>query len=358
MIRPRIAVLGTGANGISVGADLTQAGYDVTLIDQWPENVRELQRSGATIVMPTATEVVPVRARDLCDVATFREDFDVVLILVKAYDSRWAAELIKPHLAPDALVVGVQNGMSVADIADVVGPAHTMGCVIEITSTQFDPGVVERHSPKDRSWFAVGSAFEQTRGREAEIAELLGVVGTVEVVDDILSAKWMKLVSNATTLVTTAILDLPMIGAAAIPEMRQFMLRSGQEALDVGRAAGFTTLPIFGLTPADVADHDTVVETLLDTLLGGFVLPSSKTTILQDWMKGRHSEVDDLNGRVVRTGAEHGVATPANAAVVDVAHRIERGELAPDRGNLTLLLEAEREAEREATTAHGVAIPI
>ena len=71
------------------------------------------------------------------------------------------------------------------------------------------------------------------------------------------------------------------------------MLRSGQEALDTGAAIGHRVLPIFGLTPDDVRQTNRLVETLLDTLLEGFVLPHTKTTVLQDWIKGRHSEVDD-----------------------------------------------------------------
>jgi 2-dehydropantoate 2-reductase len=86
------------------------------------------------------------------------------------------------------------------------------------------------------------------------------------------------------------------------------------------------------------------VETLLDTLLGGFVMPDSKTTILQDWIKHRRSEVDDINGLVVRTHAALGGSAPANAAVVEFAHRIERGELEPGLGNLGDLLAYEAAA--------------
>jgi 2-dehydropantoate 2-reductase len=103
----------------------------------------------------------------------------------------------------------------------------------------------------------------------------------------------MKLVSNATTLVTTAILGLPMAEAAELPGMRELMLRSGQEALDAGAASGYRVLPIFGLTPDDMRQTNQLVERLLDTLLRGFVRPDTKTTVLQDWMKGRHSEVDE-----------------------------------------------------------------
>ncbi len=333
----RIAVLGSGANGSAIGADLTLAGLDVVLVDQWPEHVEAMRSRGLTIRLPEETRHVPVRTHHLCEVATLRERFDVVLIVMKAYDARWAAQLIEPYVASDGLVVAVQNGMSADVVADVVGPARSLASVIEITSQLFEPGVVERHSPWSRSWFAVGSLGPQTHGREHVVADLLRHSGPVDVVDDIRAAKWMKLVSNCTTLVPTAILGLPMTAAAEVPGMRALMVRAGQEALDVGRALGHPVLPIFGLGPDDLVERDRVVDTLLDTLFAGFVLAHSTTTILQDWRKGRHSEADDINGEVVRRAAQLGLAAPVNAAVVEIAHRIERGDLAPDRGNVDLL---------------------
>lgn len=334
---PRIAVLGAGANGASIGVDLTAARLDVTLIEQWPEHVAAMRRDGARIVTPNETIVQEVRVHNLCEVATFREKFDIVFMLVKAYDTIWASHLIAPYLAENGLLVGVQNGMTVDAIASVVGAERTMGCVIEISSMMFEPGVVERHSPADRSWFAVGGIHPQVTEREAEVAALLGNSGTAEVVENIRAAKWMKLVSNATTLVTTAILGLPMLEAVAMPGMRELMIRSGQEALDAGAAQGFPVLPIFGLTSTALAQEETIVETLLDTLLAGFVLPTTKTTILQDWIKGRHSEVDDINGQVVAVSARYGLRAPVNTAVVELAHRIESGVLKPGPQNFSLL---------------------
>lgn len=339
MSAPRIAVLGSGANGASIGADLTAAGHDVTLVEQWPEHVQAMRARGVRIELPDETVTVPVRACHLCDVATFTEPFDVVLVLMKAYDTRWACQLIEPHVAPGGLVVGVQNGMTADVVADVVGPARALGCVIEVSSQLFQPGVVQRHSPPSRSWFAVGSLSEATAGREGEVADLLRHSGAVEVVDDIRAAKWMKLVSNCTTLVTTAILGLPMLAALHRPGMRELMVAAGQEALDTGAELGHPALPIFGLEPEHVRDRERVVETLLDTLYAGFVLEHTTTTILHDWTKGRHSEVDDINGLVVAQQERLGGAAPVNAAVVELAHRIERGELAPDPANLALLRE-------------------
>ena len=339
MVEKKIAVLGAGANGASIGADLTAAGRDVVLVEQWPEHVRAMRARGVRIEMPDETLEVAVRVHNLCDVATFTEQFDIVLVLMKAYDTRWACQLIEPYLRPDGLIVGVQNGMTTDTVAEVAGPERTMGCVIEVSSMMVEPGVVQRHSPPSRSWFAVGGIDAATAGRAGELAELLAVSGAVEIVADIRAAKWMKLVSNATTLVITAILGLPMLEAGAVAGMRDLMLRAGQEALDAGRRIGHATLPIFGLTPGELGASDRIVELLLDTLYAGFVLPQTTTTILHDWIKGRRSEVDDINGVVVAELTRRGAPAPVNAAIVEIAHRIERRELEPDPANLALLHE-------------------
>lgn len=323
----RTVIVGTGANGASVAADLIEAGQDVTLVEQWPAHVEAMRADGLVVRWPERELVVHPRVLHLCQVAELRETFDVVLLMVKAYDARWAAELVRPLLAADSLVAGVQNGMTAAAIADVVGEERAVGTVIEVSSTMTDPGVVERHTPPADSWFAVGRTTPS--GREERIAGVLRHAGRVEVVDDIVAAKWMKLVSNCTTLVTTGMTGLSMADAIEVPGLRELMLRAGQEALDVGQALGLPVLPIFGLPAAAVDDLDAVVETLLDALYTGFVRPGATTTVLQDWTKGRRSEAGDLHGEVVRHGAALGIPTPASAAILATAHGIERGELAP-----------------------------
>jgi len=340
----KIAVLGSGANGASIGADLTKAGHEVVLIDQWPEHVQAMRQRGIRIEMPGATLEQGVRAFNLCDVCTFTAQLDIVLLLMKAYDTRWSCELIEPYLKPDGLIAGVQNGMTTDTIAEVVGPERTIGCVIEISSMMFDPGVVMRHSPPDRSWFAVGAIDAAVKGREREIADLLRHSGTVEIVDDIRATKWMKLVSNATTLVSTALLGLSMHEAIAIPGMRELMVRSGQEALDIGAALGHPIRPIFGMKADEMRQSNRLVDKMLDTLVAGFTLPDTKTTVLQDWMKGRRSEVDDLNGLVAAEATRLGRVAPVNAAIAELAHRVEQGSIKPDQANLRLLQDLVRGA--------------
>ena len=100
MVDTRIAVVGAGANGAAIGADLTRAGFDVTFIEQWPAHVETMRAKGVRVEMPEETLTTLVRVFHLCEVATLREEFDIVLIAVKAYDTRWACELIKPLVSP------------------------------------------------------------------------------------------------------------------------------------------------------------------------------------------------------------------------------------------------------------------
>ncbi|HET7717310.1 MAG TPA: ketopantoate reductase family protein [Bauldia sp.] len=333
----RIAVVGTGANGAAFGADMTRAGLDVTFIEQWPAHVEAMRANGIRVEMPDGTEVTKVKAFHLCEVATMREPFDIVLIVVKAYDTRWACELIKPLLRPDALVVGMQNGMTMDDIASIVGPERTLGAVIEIAANMFEPGIVDRQTAPSGTWFGIGAYDEKTRGREAELADVLRHCGTVEISDDIRSAKWMKLVVNASEFLPSAILNLPLAEAIKIPGIHEVMRASGREAVRTALALGHQLVPILGKARVEANDPDQYANQLLDTVLTGWTRPNTRVTVLQDWMKERRAEVDDINGLVVKEQARLGGAAPINAGLVDIAHRIERGELKADPSNAGML---------------------
>lgn len=320
----RVAVLGAGANGASIGADLVDAGVDVTLIEQWPAHVEAIRADGLTVVQPDGERTVRPQIAHLCEIAEMRHPFDVVLVVMKAYDTRWAAELITSVLAPDAVVAAVQNGLSTDAVAAAVGDRRTVGTVIEVSATMTEPGTVHRHTRPARSWFAVDAASRGDR-----VADLLSSSGTVARFEDIASAKWMKLVSNASVLVPTALLGAPMLDAIDVPGMRTAMITAGQEALAVGRARGHALLPIFGLGPADLEDQDTLVERMLDILYDRFVVAGATTTVLQDWRKGRRSEAEDINGLVVAEGARLGIPTPVNEAILRAARAVESGDAEP-----------------------------
>lgn len=323
---PRIAVLGTGANGGAIAADLIRAGHDVTLIDPWPENVRAMRTDGLRFSLPDENFSVRVNVFDVAEVATPREPFDLVLLLVKAYDAAWATRVIAPLVLPDGVIVGVQNGMTMAAIADAGGASRTIGCVIEVGGSMFVPGVVERDTLRSDSWFALGGADPASHDRAESVARLLRTTGRVEITDDVASAKWMKLVFNAAELVPAAVPDTTLAAAASDPALRPIMRRAGVEALALSSELGYTIRPLFG-HDADPGNPEDFIDALLTLVAYRYARPTSYTTVLQDWHKGRRSEAEDVNGLVVAEAARLGTTTPVNEVVIRIAHRIEAGEL-------------------------------
>lgn len=343
---PRIAIVGTGANGAGIGADLTRAGHDVTFVEQWPAHVEAMRRNGVSVTCDGTTTGTEVSVVHLCEVATLREPFDIVLVVLKAYDTRWGVELIRPLVADDGVVVGLQNGMSLDDVASVVGERRTLGGVIELGSNMYEPGVITRDTPPSRTWFTVGSDNPVAHAHAPAVAALLRDVGTAEVSDDIRADKWMKLILNAAELVPSSILGVSIVEAAEIPQMRELMLEAGREAIAAASTLGHTVRPIIGMENVDPADPERFLVDIFDLLLSHYALPESKATVLQDWDKHRRSEVDQINGLVVSVLGSAGRPAPVNAAAVDIAHRIEAGQVEPSLDLLPDFVDAIRSASR------------
>jgi 2-dehydropantoate 2-reductase len=326
---PRIAFLGTGAQGASIAADFAMAGLDVTFIDQWPDHIEAIRKNGITVNLPKRQINVTVPALHLCQIAEVKGLFDVVFLVVKAYDTKWACEMIKPVLAPDGLIIGLQNGMTHEDIAAIVGRERTIGAVIEIASNMWVPGVTNRQNDVDESWFALGALDPDTQTRVESVAKLLRNSGRVEVMEDIRSAKWMKLVVNAAELIPSAILDLPLNDAARYPGMLEVMRQAGYEAMQAALADGAQIIPIIGLPPVTTNNPERYVDKIFDEVLKTFSKPDTLVTSLQDWRKGRRAEVQEVNGWVVDVLRAHGRASPMNELVVKLGFEIESGKRQP-----------------------------
>ena len=339
---PRIAFVGTGAQGASIGADFALAGLDVTFIEQWPDHVNAIRQNGITVNLPARTINARVPALHLCQVAEIKEPFDVVFLVVKAYDTKWACQLIEPCLAPDGLIVGLQNGMTHEDIAAVVGRERTIGAVIEIASNMFTPGITNRQNDHDESWFALGALDPKTQERVKDVANLLRNSGTVEVMEDIRSAKWMKLVVNAAELIPSAIINLPLNDAARAPGMLEVMRSAGYEAMQAALADGAKIIPIIGMPPVTTNHPERYVDQIFEEVLKTFSREDTLTTSLQDWRKGRRAEVQEVNGVVVDILRAHGQEAPVNKRVMEVAYDIEAGRLEARPENAALLIETYR----------------
>ena len=331
-----IAVLGAGAIGSSIGADLTKAGHDVTIIDQWPAHVEAMKSDGLHVRMKDEDLQIPVRALHLCDLASANLEFDIVFLAVKSNDHRWMAEFIRPYLRSDGVLVPTQNGMNDDSIASIVGRNRTVGCVVELQAELFTPGQIQRNTTRKGTWFSVGELDGSYTPRVREIESLMRDVGRCDVTNNIYGAKWTKLVANTMTMGPFGLLGLRNFEACALPGMFDISVQLGRESLAVGTALGYRMEPLFGLRADEFAGSSdenlvTTMKTLMSHVGGG------RTAPIHDHIKGRRSEIEFISGLVARKGKELGIATPCNEAVTGIDRQINQGALKMDPSNFELL---------------------
>ena len=336
MTTKKIAVLGAGAIGSSVSADLTAAGLDVSVIDQWPAQVETIRTQGLTVRMPDREVKTLIRAFHLCDMASANLELDIVFLTVKSNDHRWMAEFIKPYLKPDGVIVAIQNGMNDDSIASVVGKERVVGCAVELSAEIFTPGEVKRNTTNKTTWMTIGELDGFYTPRVKELEAILAHVGRCDATNNIYGAKWTKLIANTMTMGPFGLLGLGNKDASALPGMFDISVSLGRESLAVGKALGHRIEPIFGMRADDFAGSDeenlvTAMKTLLTHVTNG------RTAPIHDHMKGRTSEMEFIPGVVSREGKRLGIATPFNDAVVEIDRMINRRELPMDPSNLELL---------------------
>jgi 2-dehydropantoate 2-reductase len=169
-------------------------------------------------------------------------------------------------------------------------------------------------------------------------------VGKTDITTNIWGAKWTKLIANSMLQAPIGVLGLYEQEATDIPEVFDFCIQLGREAMAVGATLGYTIEAIYGLSADEfIGSTDEVLKKNLRTLVS-HMGKEARNSVLQDHLKGRYSEVDQLNGLVVKKGKEAGVPTPLNAAVAEVTRQIQKGDLKPDRSNLEILKKLMAEA--------------
>jgi 2-dehydropantoate 2-reductase len=344
-----IAIAGTGAVGGTTGAYLRRAGHDVLLVDAWQQNVEAIRRDGLVLKGRDEEFRVEARALHLDELARMDAPLDAVLLAVKSYDTEWMVRAVLPYLAPDGWIVSLQNGVNEEPIAALVGAERTVGCVVHFSVGMFEPGVATRYTRSDWPTFTLGELDGRRSERVERLAALLEAVGPVEVTTDIWDVLWMKLAVNAMNNGLTGLTGLTSPGLWLDPRGFSAMVRIGGEVVAVSEGLGHRMRPIEPtgaprpIDPAALRRAAEGDEAALADVRAVFTETAEArrrggrenlSSLLQDVMKRRRTEIEYLNGYVARRGAELGIPTPANSLVVDLVHRLERGELARDPANL------------------------
>ena len=344
----RIVVVGAGAIGGYAGGQMTRAGHDVTLIDPWPEHVEYMRSHGLQLsgMTPQETHSIPVQALHITDVQRFCRErpVDIAFICVKSYDTEWAAQLIKPYLAPDGFVVSLQNCINEERIAAIVGWGRTLGCIASLISSElYAPGRVKRTVPKGgerHTVFRVGEVHGRITPRAEEVAQLLRAADSAKVTGNLWGERWSKLVINSMRNGLSAATGLSGNQRDGAEGPRWLSIRLGSEAVRVGQALGYQLENMMGMEPETLAragegNQDALVE-IVDILTENAKKRSDeqRPSMAQDMAKGRRTETDFINGYVAARGLEIGVPAATHAKMNEIVKRVERGELKAAADNI------------------------
>src|SRR5262249_19216129 len=237
----RIAVIGAGAIGGYTGGHLAHNGFDVTLIDPWPEQVEAIRKDGLALEGVTEEEFICARPKtmhltEVQDLAKQRP-IDIAMVSVKSYDTQWATMLIGQYLAPDGYVVSLQNCMNEERIAGIVGWDRTVGTIPALLGAElYAPGRVRRTSAKGSSPYEVHG---RTTKRLEGLAAMIGTIDSVRATTNLWGERWSKLCVNGMANGVAAATGLSGNDMNRDDKIRRLSIRLAGEGVRVGQALGY-----------------------------------------------------------------------------------------------------------------------
>lgn len=329
----RIAIYGAGSLGTILGAYISKAGVSIDLINRNKAHIEALNTQGAQVV-GTVQFTQPVVAYTPEEM---RGQYDILFLMTKQQHNTEVVTMLKDFLAPDGVLVTFQNGLPEVQIASILGEQRVLGCTVAWGATMQSAGVCELTSEPDALSFSLGAISANRSKHFAKVKELLELMGTVDIEDNFLGTRWSKLLINASFSGMSAVLGCTFGEAAKPRASRRIVQALIKECIDVCQAGGIRIEPVQGKDIVALLNYKNSIKKAFSY----FIIPIAigkhaklKASMLQDIEKGKLTEVDAINGAVSDYGRKVSCPTPMNDRVVDIIHRIERGELHPSFDNL------------------------
>jgi len=302
----RFAIMGAGGVGGYYGACLARAGEDVAFIARGA-HLAAMREKGLLIHDRDGDfTIAPVTATG--DPSTL-DPVDVILMCVKLYDTESSAELIRPLIGPETVVVTLQNGVEAPEIvAGVIGPGHTLGGATYISATITEPGAIRRNN--DLTHIEFGEPEGPASPRVHALIEVFKAAGLdARPVDDTAALLWSKFVLLGANSGMTSLIRQSTGVLRDDPVIREAHTAALAEVAAVGRALG-------------VALADDIEQRCLDWLDQNAPI---KPSLLVDLEAGKRLEVGWLSGAVHRLGKKASVPTPTHTAIYAALRPFEEG---------------------------------
>src|SRR6185312_13642806 len=349
----KIVVFGAGAIGGYTGGNLAHNGFDVTLIDPWPEHIEAIRKDGLALDGVTEDEFVRARPKTLhlTEVQNLAKEkpIDICFISMKSYDTEWATTMMRQYLAPGGYCVSLQNCINEERIAGIVGLGKTVGAIAAILSAElYAPGKIRRtgaKNPPGHEVYRVGEVHGRMTKRIEELGDMIRTIDTCKVTDNLWGERWSKLCVNGMHNGVSAASGLSGNAMRQDDRIRRVIIKLGGEAVKVGQALGYRLEDIAGqdaekLARASEGDRAALdeVESLMLALRNTQQRSEhQRPSMGQDMQKGRRTEIDFINGVIVQRGREIGRAAPTHEKLIAAVKRVELGQAAPSPDHLYAL---------------------
>jgi 2-dehydropantoate 2-reductase len=304
----KVCVLGAGAMGSSIGGFLADGGSEVYLIDPWAEHVNVMNSRGLKLRVGPSDRVVKVRASTDCRGIG---PADLIIVLVKSFHTKEAVENAGPIMGDETVILSLQNGLGNEEIiGEVVGKEHVLGGRTFAAGSVLAPGHVVASTAGKPTY--IGELDGTTTERVIRIAEEFERAGLlITVSPNIVGIMWDKLLVNVATGALCGITRLPYGGLYKLPELMDCALEAVAEGIAVAKAIG-VQLSTKNPREAWCKASEGLPEDF-------------KPSLLQSLEKGLRTEIDFINGAVVRWGEKCKVPTPVNRTLVACIKGIEYG---------------------------------
>ena len=247
--------------------------------------------------------------------------------------------MLKDYLTEKGVIVPLQNGLPEPDIADIIGPQHTMGCVVEWGATLSEPGVCILTSEPDSLSFHMGKMPGISDEQFTMVKNLLELMCPVHEEENLIGARWSKLLINATFSGLGTVMGGVFGDVYENKDARKIALRCMKECIDVGHAAGVKFAPVQGKDITKLFYYKNSVKKAFGLFLMPIAMKKHRNiepSMLQDLKNGKPCEVDSINGIVCEWGRKKNVPTPVNDLIVEVIKKEQNGELKLEASNINL----------------------
>ncbi len=331
----KYAIYGAGSLGTVLGAYMTKNGVDIELVNRNRAHVEALRKSGAHI-KGTIEMTVPVKA---VLPEEMQGPYDVIFLMTKQLANPETVRFLKPLLGENGVIVTLQNGIPEPGIAEIIGKERTIGCVVEWGATLSAPGEATLTSSPDSLSFHMGGMEGVPAASLQKVKELLEKMCPVDIEENLIGARWSKLLINATYSGIGTALGGTFGDVANVKLPRKLAVRCMKECIDVGRASGAVFAPVQGKDVTKLFYYKGAAKRRFAELLVPIAMKKHAgivPSMLQDVRNRKPCEIDAINGVVCAFGKKHGVPTPINDRIVEVVKKIQAGELEPKPENIGL----------------------